>query len=213
MSTATTIRKTSIEMALLSINRLNQLPSRGRNVGDVYHVNADKSTWLVVNDFSLLNLTDLLSGAGVARAVGPQGEAGVPGRDGIGINGNNGRDGKDSNVPGPRGETGQPGQTIIGPKGERGEPGRAGRDGKDSNVPGARGEKGDSIIGPQGPRGDVLIPNDSELAAAVIALRQKLATVQAAFLQGMMDAGNIKHAGVRSLVTNKLEIVKRDAGL
>ena len=201
-------------MALLCLNKLNQLPSRGKSVGDVYHVNADKSTWLVVNDFSLLNLTDLLSGAGVARAVGLQGEPGPPGRDGTpGRDAAPAKDGRDSNIPGLPGERGRDGRSIIGPPGQSiiGPQGRPGRDGKDSTVPGPKGEKG--VIGPQGPRGDVLIPNDSELAAAVIALRQKLATVQAAFLQGMMDAGNIKHAGVRSLVTKKLEIVKRDAGL
>jgi hypothetical protein len=201
------------KMALKCFEKENRLPSKAQP-GDVFYVSATKATYFTVADGTLLNLSDLLAGSVPhVRAVGPAGEKGDSIIGATGAAGRDGRDGKDSNIPGPRGETGQPGQTIIGPKGERGEPGRAGRDGADSVVPGPKGDKGDSIIGPQGPRGDVLIPDDSELAAAVIALRQKLATVQAAFLQGMMDAGNIKHTGVRSLVTNKLEIVKRDAGL
>jgi hypothetical protein len=203
-------------MALLCLNKLNQLPSRGKSVGDVYHVTADKSTWLVVSDFSLLNLSDFLSGSVPhTRAVGPQGERGDRGIDGVaGRDGKDARDGRDSDVPGPVGPAGPPGKSLVGPQGHVGAPGRdgkdgaqgpAGRDGKDSTVPGPQGPKGD--------RGDCLVPNESELAAAVIELRQQKARAQAAFLQGLNEAGSIQHAGARAMVIARLNEVKKDAGL
>jgi hypothetical protein len=90
-------------MALKCFNKENQLPSKA-TPGDVFYVSATKTTYLTVNDGSLLNISDLLSGAVPhVRCVGPAGEQGIPGRDGIGINGKDGRDGKDSNIPGPPG--------------------------------------------------------------------------------------------------------------
>jgi hypothetical protein len=51
-------------------------------------------------------------------------------------------------------------------------PGKDGRDGVD----------GQSIVGPRGERGDVLIVSESQLAAAVIALRRKMLEQRAAFI-------------------------------
>jgi hypothetical protein len=95
-----------------------------------------------------------------------------------------------------------------------GRPGRDGRDGESIVGPqGPKGEKGESIVGPQGPRGDVLIPNESELAAAVIELRQQKARAQAAFLQAIFDAESMQQSQARTHVLAKLNQVKLDAGL
>jgi len=207
-------------MALLCLNKLNQLPSRGKSVGDVYHVNADKSTWLVVGDLSLLNLSDLLSGATPhVRCVGPQGEPGIPGRDGIGINGRDGRDGKDSNIPGPPGERGRDGKSIIGPKGDSiiGAPGRPGRDGKngaDSVVPGPAG-KDSQVPGPQGSRGDVCIVGEGELQDALKAARRALIEREAKWLAAVQRAyeknSGRPHAGLKAAVDNILRTLENDA--
>jgi hypothetical protein len=202
-------------MALKCLNRENLLPSKA-TPGDVFYVSATKAMYLTVNDGSLLNLSDFLSGSVPhTRAVGPQGEPGPPGRDGTpGRDAAPAKDGRDSNIPGPPGERGRDGRSIIGPPGQSiiGPQGRPGRDGA-TGATGPRGEKGDSIIGPQGPRGDCLVPNESELAAAVIELRQQKAHAQAAFLQGLNDAGSIQHAGARAMVIARLNEVKKDAGL
>lgn len=102
-------------------------------------------------------------------------------------------------------------------------PPRHGRDGE----PGAKGDKGDSIIGPagkdgqsiigpQGPkgdRGDMLIPNESEITASVLQLRADkahfLAAVQLAFER---NTGR-KHRGLQAAVANTLQTLKTDAGL
>jgi hypothetical protein len=200
-------------MALLCLNKLSQLPSRGKSVGDVYHVTADKSTWLVVADFSLLNLSDLLSGATPhVRCVGPAGEPGPPGRDGIGINGRDGAPGHDSKIPGPPGERGRDGKSIIGSCGPRGEP---------SRIPGPkgdRGEKGDTgATGPQGPRGDVLIIGESEMAEALRAARKALAEQHARFLAAVLknleENATIRNEPARTLVRLHIQKLRQDAGI
>jgi hypothetical protein len=196
-------------MALLCLNKLSQLPSRGKSVGDVYHVTADKSTWLVVADFSLLNLSEFLSGAVPhVRCVGPAGERGERGVDGIGINGKDGAPGHDSKIPGPPGERGRDGKSIIGSCGPRGEP---------SRIPGPkgdRGEKGDTgATGPQGPRGDVLIIGESEQADALRKLRLKEAKWQASWLMELERNTGRRHAGLRSAIESVLKVLKQNTEL
>lgn len=128
------------------------------------------------------------------------GKEGKPGRDGASIVGPAGPAGKDSTVPGPEGRPGRDGRSIIGPQGIRGltgatpeisigevqtiaadQPARIWMTGTFEKpvlnfaIPrgaiGATGERGESIVGP---RGDVLIPNESELHSAVIALRKQV---------------------------------------
>jgi hypothetical protein len=74
---------------------------------------------------------------------------------------------------------------------------RMGADGKDG-APGA-----------QGPRGDVLIPNESELAAAVIALRQRIARIQAAHLVEIERSRSLDPS-TRAHIRNVLERVRRE---
>jgi hypothetical protein len=95
-----------------------------------------------------------------------------------------------------------PASPVAGPKGEQGLqgiPGQAGRDGV--GWQGQRGEKGE--------RGDVLIPNDSELAAAVIALRSKLAKIQAKILLEISKAKGL-HPSHRQQVLLTLKRVQQE---
>ena len=93
------------------------------------------------------------------------------------------------------GATGKPGKDgAQGPQGERGTQGPAG----------PRGEKG--------VRGDVMIPNSDELAAAVIAYRQKHARIQAALLEEISNSKNLP-ASTRIHVQNTLKRIKREADL
>ena len=66
---------------------------------------------------------------GVRGEPGPRGERGEPGKSIVGPEGKAGVDGRDSTVPGPQGPAGMD-STVPGP---------AGRDGKDSTVPGPQG--------------------------------------------------------------------------
>jgi hypothetical protein len=97
-----------------------------------------------------------------------------------------------------------PASPVAGPQGP------AGKDG----ATGSRGPKGESIVGPQGPkggRGDVLIPNESELAAAVIELRQKLARVKAKmFLEMERNLHPSVHPNVRAHVKRLLVQVQKE---
>jgi hypothetical protein len=102
--------------------------------------------------------------------------------------------------PGPQGKQGQTG--ASGADGRNGNPGRDGRDGKDSCVP-----------GPQGPRGDITIVGDTELAAAVAQLRAEKARAQAAFLIAIDENSKRPHSGLKRVLTAILDTLKRDAGL
>lgn len=108
------------------------------------------------------------------------GKTGAPGPAGVSVIGPQGPRGERGET-GSEGRPGRDGQSIIGPKGDRGFSGHDGRDGADSTVPGPagpaglRGEKGET-----GPRGDVLIvSDDAELKAAVVALRRQILTERA----------------------------------
>jgi hypothetical protein len=188
---------------LISVKRL---PSVGKP-GNLYYNNQEKSFHLALGDGTLLPVEGMLS-PNPRGIVGPQGERGERGATGPqGPASRDGRDGADSTVPGPIGPRG--------PKGADGLPGPAGKNGADSTVPGPAGKDGQSIVGPagpQGPRGDCLIPNNSELAAAVIAYRQKHAAIQASLLTEISKAKNLP-ASTRLHVTNVLNRVKREAGL
>ncbi len=197
-------------MALRSI-KLANLPSKGVP-GDVFWTVDAKLTYWVCTDGTLICLNDLAAGAAngirTVGAQGAQGETGAQGQIGLtgargekgtpgsdGATGPAGVDGKSITGPmGPRGETGAPGQSIVGPAG----------------ATGATGAQG--LMGAKGDRGDVLIPNDSELAAAIITLRQKQARIQAAVLESMAGAQNLR-PNVRAQVLAHLDAIKREAGL
>jgi hypothetical protein len=182
---------------------VKQLPSKGE-VGCVYFCTTDKLAYIALGDGTLFMLDSLLSMKPVP-AVGPQGSQGLRGETGAqGPAARDGRDGADSTVPGPQG--------ARGPKGSDGLPGPAGKDGRDSTVPGPAGKDGQAIVGPAGPqgtRGDVMIPNDSELAAAVIAYRQKHAKIQAALLVEISKSKTLP-ASARVHVTNVLNKIKKE---
>jgi len=83
-------------------------------------------------------------------------------------------------------------------------------DGKD----GRNGVDGVSITGPQGAkgdRGDVLIPNDSEVAAALQALRLKLAKWQAAVQFAYEQNYGTKHRGLKVAIDNTLKTIENQA--
>jgi hypothetical protein len=95
-----------------------------------------------------------------------------------------------------------PASPVAGPKGEKGDTG-------------AQGPKGDTIVGPRGEkgdRGDVLIPNESELAAEVLALRQQRARLQAVFILAA-ERNEKLHPSTRAHMRLFLAQVKKDAGL
>jgi hypothetical protein len=88
-------------------------------------------------------------------------------------------------------------------------------DGKDG-APGRDGVDGQSIVGPQGPRGEVLIPNESELAAVVITLRAEMvrqrAKTLAAIYQAIIDNESTQGTH-RRIFKMRLENLIREAGL
>jgi hypothetical protein len=151
-------------------------------VGCVYFCTTDKLAYLALGDGTLFQTDSLLSCKPVP-AVGPPGE------------------------PGPTGAAGRDG--MIGPRGERGTDGR-------SCTCSNRGEQGPQgtagPAGPQGPKGNVLIPNADELAAAVIAYRQKHARIQAALLEEISKSKRLP-ASTRLHVQGVLKRVKQEAGL
>lgn len=188
---------------------LKTVPSKG-NPGDVYFCTATNVSYIALGDGTLFQTDGLLSMKPVP-AVGPQGEPGPVGAVGPqGAPGINGAAGADSIVAGPQGSVGPKGSNgTPGPAGRDGADGRDGKDGKDSTVAGPQGPQG--IAGPQGPRGDVLIPNESELAAAVIELRQQRAKVQAALLLAMTESKTMSPA-VRVHLQRHLTQIKDAAG-
>jgi Collagen triple helix repeat (20 copies) len=142
----------------------------------------------------------------VAGPVGAQGQTGASGADGKnGAHGKDGANGKDSSVPGPAGPAGRQGERgIRGEKGETGSQGPAGKDGID----------GQSIVGPQGPkgdRGDCTIPNDSELAAAVLNLRKKHAAILAKIAYELELNGGRPHNGLKTALTAILKVIEIEA--
>jgi hypothetical protein len=84
------------------------------------------------------------------------------------------------------------------------------QDGKD----GRNGVDGVSITGPQGAkgdRGDCLIPSDSEVAAALQALRLKLAKWQAAVQFAYEQNYGTKHRGLKVAIDNTLKTIENQA--
>jgi hypothetical protein len=75
-------------------------------------------------------------------------------------------------------------------------------------APGRDGVDGRSIIGPQGPRGDVLIPNDSEVAASLLALRQKHARSLAAIQVALEANGKRKYSGMKAILDAELKTIE-----
>jgi len=160
------------------------LPSKGKELGDIYFCNATKETFVVLGSLQLFNMAGLLSGNPVA-VVGPPGEKGLrgpAGADAVGIQGERGTDGRSCTCT------------------NRGEPGPAGPQG----VPGPRGEKGEP--------GSVVFPTDSEVAAALVELRKEYAMTQAALLREISNSKNLK-ASTRLHVLGTLNRIKKTAGL
>jgi len=209
----------AIKFTLLNILTKNLLPGGGNPAESgkaapftAYFCRDDRSLWISDAEGNLISISDLLSGNGAPRAFPAQGSAGrdgIPGPKGdpgkTGKPGADGRHGRDSQTPGP-----------IGPQGSTGPQGAAGRDGRDGADSIVPGPKGDSIVGPRGEkgeRGDVLIPNESELAAAVKELRLQKAKIHASFLEGMLKAKSLKNTTAGKHLELILEQIKRDAGL
>jgi hypothetical protein len=200
------VEKVNTMANLISVKRL---PSKG-NVGDVYFDNTSKLFYLALANGTLFALDSLL-GLQPVPAVGPRGEQGPVGAVGPqGTPGINGADGADSTVAGPQGPAGAKGSNgQPGAAGKDGADGRNGKDGKDSTVAGPQGPQG--IAGPAGPRGDVLIPTESELAAAVIELRQQRAKIQAALLLAISESKTTSPV-VRAHLQRHLTQIKDAAG-
>jgi hypothetical protein len=151
--------------------------------GTVVFCTSTKLAYLALGDGTLFQLDGLLSMQPGQPAVGPPGE------------------------PGPTGAAGRDGMT--GPRGERGTDGRSCTC-QNQGEQGPAGPRGPA--GPAGPRGDCLIPNEGELAAAAIAYRQKHAKVQAALLEEISKSKNLR-TSTRLHVQNVLNRVKQEAGL
>jgi hypothetical protein len=79
---------------------------------------------------------------------------------------------------------------------------------------GVDGKDGQSIVGPKGEQGNVLLIGDSELAQAVLELRRKLkqqhATFLARIIEGIESGRTPTSSSVARLTAAHLEIVKRD---
>jgi hypothetical protein len=170
-------------MSKLFSMKLNKFPEKG-TCGDLYFSSDTRETFIALGDGRLFPLAGLLSVAPGAGVgpQGPQGERGPAGSDAKPAV--DGRDGKPG-IQGPAGPAGKDGKSIMGPAGP---------------------------TGAQGPRGDVLIPNDSELAAAVIALRQERTRVQAALLEEISRSNSLP-TSTRRHVQFTLQRVKKAAGL
>lgn len=98
----------------------------------------------------------------------------------------------------------------VGPHGERGERGA------DSTVPGPKGERGEKggtgERGAKGEPGDVTVVGDTELAAAVTALRAQIARARAALQVAMEDTGKLRgHAATHTRLT--LQRLQKESGL
>lgn len=161
----------------------------------LYHARDTKEVFMSDANGNLINLGSLIPSAlngsiplafpaqgcagndGAVGAMGQRGPTGPAGRDGI--NGRDGDNGRDSQVPGPKGERGP--QGIPGPKG-------------DTGATGAQGPIGlTGATGAQGPQGELLIPTETEIGAALEVLRQQRAKFIAALRQRIADAESIRH--------------------
>lgn len=81
-------------------------------------------------------------------------------------------------------------------------------------APGKDGAKGDTgATGAAGRDADVSIVGDPELVAAVGKLKAEKASVQAAFLLQVDRASKVGHAGLRKVLQQALDELKRDAEL
>jgi hypothetical protein len=160
---------------------------------------------LLKHDSEILELRAAIKS--VVLSPGPQGKQGQTGASGAdGRNGLDGRPGKDSTAVGPVGPPGRTGLAIKGDPGPRGETG-------------PRGEKGDSIVGPAGERGpkgdpgDITVYGDPELQAAVVKLRTELIQQRARFLAAHFQALAEAKGPHEKIWRQRLETLKRDAGL
>lgn len=93
---------------------------------------------------------------------------------------------------------------TVGPQGPQGIPGATG----------ARGAPGPP--GPQGipgPKGDLLVPTDTEIGAALKELRLQKAKTHAAFLEAMVKVKSLKNTTAGTHLRLILEQIKREAGL
>jgi hypothetical protein len=80
-------------------------------------------------------------------------------------------------------------------------------------APGRDGVDGRSIIGPQGPAGDITTYGPEELQQAVIALRIKLKTLHATFLARLIEEidGHKKGGGsINNIIASHLEGILRE---
>lgn len=94
---------------------------------------------------------------------------------------------------------------VPGPQGQAGRDAAPARDGID-------GKNGiDGAPGPKGDRGDVLIPKESELQQAVIALRLKVAKFQAAVLHAYERNTGRTHSGLKAAVDAAIQSIERNA--
>jgi hypothetical protein len=79
---------------------------------------------------------------------------------------------------------------------------------------GTNGVDGQSIVGPQGPRGDACVIGSAEMAAAVIELRRKLkehhAAVIARLIEGIEANRRPGSSGAARILATHLEMIKRD---
>ena len=75
------------------------------------------------------------------------------------------------------------------------------------------GVDGQSIVGPQGPRGDCLIPTADEVACELLAIRLKLARFQAALLHAYAQNWGLKHRGLRAAIENTLRSIENTSGV
>jgi hypothetical protein len=165
------------------------------------------NTRLNDHDAQLLELRGIINS--FKLSPGPQGNPGATGASGAdgrnGLNGKDGAAGKDSCVPGPQGPTGRQGERgVRGEKGETGSQGPAGKDGID----------GQSIVGPQGPkgdRGDCTIPNDSEVAEALLTLRKKHAAILAKIAYELELNGQRPHGGLKTTIAAILKVIEIEA--
>lgn len=76
-----------------------------------------------------------------------------------------------------------------------------GKDGKD-------GANGVSITGPQGVKGACLVPNDSEIAAALLGYRKKHAAILAKILELQEQNGRRPHSGMKATLAAILKIIE-----
>jgi hypothetical protein len=218
-----------------------KIPARAKRAGDVFFATDSQHTFFGLHGGEWLDLTALLSADPPLKFVaGPQGVQGPPGKDGASVQGPAGRDGKDgadSTVPGPRGPRG------IGERGPKGDKASApvieigsvdtlphGEKPKavirqagensfylDLFLPaGAPGKDGASIVGRQGPRGDITSYGNEELRQAVQKMKAQMierhARTLAAIERAMQAAGTLSPARKKHFEL-MLSSLRKEAGL